>query len=163
MHNYKTPINNFKPDSEQLQQIIYETTVIRHAVGIFGLLVRRGNEVFELVADMLDESESISASEFYEAVDTVLLWGGEHRGSLGTIVLVVEVSWRGNPSATYRAKQRARILQKIGIKAFPVVCGKEWRSENYQIAIENDVVIVEDRLINTKMLPRELMRRQLQG
>ena len=58
------------------------------------------------------------------AVD--LFWGGKERDSKEQIILVVEGSWLAELSDVERVVAGANILRRLGLRAVPVVAGREW-------------------------------------
>jgi hypothetical protein len=99
------------------------------------------------VADQLRlllQEGRISAREYDAALAADLLWGGKLVESGQSVVLAVEVSWRVEPHDVERAEERARTLQKAGLKGLPVAAGPEWPGDVETLAHEKKVVILRD-------------------
>lgn len=118
-----------KRDLAELKGTSHEQYYRREAHSVFGAYLRRGKEmkveIAELLHDALDEG-TISESELIEVLAADLLWAGKERLSKEQIILVVEASWLAELTDVERAVARADILRGMGLKAVPVVAGREW-------------------------------------
>ena len=119
------------------------------ATGIFGRFLREGHEATSEVADQLQaalQEGYISEWEYTQVLASDLLWDGRLRATGEPVVLVVEASWRVEPSDVERAAERAGILRQAGLKALPVAAGKEWPAEVEALAYERKVVVQDGSL-----------------
>ncbi len=120
----------------------------RHrATGIFGRFLREGHEATSEVADQLQialQEGRITERDYTQVLAADLLWGGRLRETGEPVLLVVEASWRVERSDVERARERAQVLCRAGLKAVPVAAGKEWPSEVEALAYEKQVVVVQD-------------------
>ena len=117
------------------------------AASIFGLLLSRGHDVANRVADRLYEAQKqgiISHSERKDALAADLFWKGRRRENGDEVVLVVEVSWLVEKHDVERAERRAKILRRVGIRALPVAAGEVWGEGAKSHARLFGVVIFED-------------------
>ena len=117
------------------------------AASVFGLLLGRGRDVANQVADRLYEAQKqgvISYGERKDALAADLFWQGRRRENGDEIVLVVEVSWLVEKHDVERAERRAKILRRVGTRAVPVAAGEVWREEAKSHARLFGVVIFED-------------------
>jgi regulator of replication initiation timing len=117
------------------------------AASIFGLLLTRGHDAANHVADRLYEAQKqgvISQSERRDALAADLFWKGRRRENGADVVLVVEVSWLVEKHDVERAERRAKILRRVGIQALPVAAGEVWGEGAESSARLFGVVIFED-------------------
>jgi len=121
------------------QDHIYRTK----AVAIFGIYLRKGQDASEMVADLLYEAQEdsrISEAERRQVLAADLLWSGEERRSKQPIVLVMEAAWLAEIDDVQRALARAAILQKLGLRALPIVGSEEWTDSATELARAERVV-----------------------
>ncbi|MEZ4730852.1 MAG: hypothetical protein R3E79_27330 [Caldilineaceae bacterium] len=131
----------------ELKGDTYESNFVRKADAIFGLFVRRGHDGRQEIANQLEMAEAdqkVSDHEFTQVMAADLLWNGRSKQLSENISLVVEVSWLAEPHDLERAINRAAILRKIGLRAFPVVAAKEWADEVRSAALQRKIAIVHD-------------------
>jgi hypothetical protein len=124
----------------------YENDIRSKANAIFGYLLRRGHDARNEIGARLDVAEQvdqITGDDYTQVLASDLLWSGQLKGSNEPTTLVVEVSWWAEVSDLERAMLRAAILQKLGLRAIPVVAAREWSDRARQEAQRRGVVVVE--------------------
>jgi hypothetical protein len=130
-----------------IQSDIYEAKVWRKAHAIFCAFLCGGHDGRPEITERLEMAEAnniISDDEYGEVVTADLLWSGQLKQSQEEISLVIEVSWFAEPHDLDRAANRAAILRKIGLHAFPVVAAKEWIDALRAEALQRKIAIVHD-------------------
>jgi uncharacterized protein YdcH (DUF465 family) len=121
------------------------------AISIFGRYLQRGRDVTSEVADQLRTAEDagkITEQEFDQVLATDLLWEGQLRRTEDKVILVIETSWLAEIADVERAVTRANILRRIGLRALPVVAGREWTEEANEAAREQKVVMTTNGLVD---------------
>jgi len=152
LEKVEVKVDKLDRDVATLKGDSYERTLSDKATGIFGRYLRRGRDMTNEISEQLhdaEESGQISVQELTNVLAADLLWGGKIKQSKDDVVLVLEVSWFAEVKDLERAIKRATILRKIGLTALPVVAGKEWTEDLTKQAIEQGVVVVLDRQIES--------------
>jgi hypothetical protein len=113
-------------DVERLKGLTLETHYLLHADGMFGTIAR-GIRVLDgpakeaLLAPAIDAGR-LTADEAVEVRRTDVLAAGRREGA--DVYLVVEVSWAIGQGDVERARDRAALLERAGVRALPVVAGE---------------------------------------
>lgn len=125
----KKDVDILKKDSRWLKGDSVERKYRDSAAGLFGLFIKNGHDATNEIANALYaavETGTISENDLTQVLAADLLWGGENRKTKETLFLVMEASWFVEEHDIDRAATRTAVLRKIGLKALPVVAGKEW-------------------------------------
>ncbi len=139
----ETDMSEVKRDLAELKGNFHEMSYRDKAASIFGRYVRRGRDMTNEIADQLHEAQEagqITARAFAKVLAADLLWGGRLRQAKGKVILVIEASWQAEVSDVERAINRAEILHTIGLRALPVVAGRQWADDATEAAQERGVV-----------------------
>jgi hypothetical protein len=134
-------------DSTALQHNIYDARVWRRASAIFSVFLRNGHDGRQAIEDQLEMAEAsglISEADYDTVITTDLLWNGQRRQSSEAATLVVKVSWLATLQNLEQVSNAVAVLQKIGVRAFPVVVAKEWPTEVRAKALHNRVAIIHN-------------------
>jgi hypothetical protein len=125
----KKDVDILKKDSRWLKGDSIERKYRDSAAGLFGLFIKNGHDATNEIANALYaamETGTISENDLTQVLAADLLWGGENRKTKEALFLVMEASWFVEEHDIERAATRSAVLRKIGLKALPVVAGKEW-------------------------------------
>lgn len=125
----KRDVDILKKDSRWLKGDSVERKYRDSAAGLFGLFIKNGHDATNEIANLLYaavETGTISENDLTQVLAADLLWRGENRKTNESIVLVMEASWFVEGHDIERAAIRSAVLRRIGLKALPVVAGKEW-------------------------------------
>lgn len=125
----KRDVDILKKDSRWLKGDSVERKYRDSAAGLFGLFIKNGHDATNEIANLLYaavETGMISENDLTQVLAADLLWGGENRKTNESIFLVMEASWFVEGHDIERAATRSAVLRRIGLKALPVVAGKEW-------------------------------------
>jgi hypothetical protein len=154
----KTDVAELKTDMKEVKHTVGELKGSSHerdyrdkAISIFGRYLQRGRDVTSEVADQLRTAEDagkITEQEFDQVLATDLLWEGQLRRTEDKVILVIETSWLAEIADVERAVTRANILRRIGLRALPVVAGREWTEEANEAAREQKVVMTTNGLVD---------------
>lgn len=139
-------------NQNDLKGKVYENNFTNKADAIFGYYLRRGRSVRNEVGDHLEEPEEnglVSEQESKQVFALDLLWGGKLKSSKQQVILAVEVSWLAEKHDVERAIARAGILRRIGLQALPVVAGVNWVDGLKEEALQQGVVMVNDKLLDS--------------
>jgi predicted RNase H-like nuclease (RuvC/YqgF family) len=139
----ETDMSEVKKDLAELKGNFHEMSYRDKAASIFGRYVRRGRDMTNEIADQLHEAQEagqITAQAFAKVLAADLLWGGHLRQAKGKVILVIEASWQAEVRDVERAINRTEILHTIGLRALPVVAGRQWTDEAAETARERGVV-----------------------
>ncbi|HXF72812.1 MAG TPA: hypothetical protein VNO79_09425 [Actinomycetota bacterium] len=113
-------------DVAVLKGLSLETHYLLHADGMFGPIARGirvldGPALDALLAPAI-EAGRLSADEAVDVRRADVLAVGRRDG--GEVYLVVEVSWAIDQQDVERARDRAAVLERAGVRTFPVVAGQ---------------------------------------
>jgi len=139
----KQDSKELKTDVRALKGSSHERDYRDKADAIFGRYLRNGHRATNWVADQLHEAlenDRISDADLHQVLAADLLWMGDERSTKQPLLLVLEASWLAESNDVERAQTRAAILRRIGIKALPVVGGREWTSAATELADAQGVV-----------------------
>ena len=139
-----TNVSKLNTDVAYLKGDVFESRYRAKMASIFGRLLRKGYLATNEIADKLYEAMEqgvISVQDIDAVLATDVLWKGEFRTTKQDVVLVVETSWVAEVHDATRAKQRAGIIQKLGIFSLPVVASKEWAESAIAAAKAEGVVM----------------------
>ncbi len=149
---FKGHFEEIKHNQRDLKGKVYESELTNKADAIFGYYLRRGRSVRNEVGDHLEEPEEngqVSEQESKQVFALDLLWGGKLKSSKQQVILAVEVSWLAEKHDVERAITRAGILRRIGLQALPVVAGVNWVDGLKEEALQQGVVMVNDKLLDS--------------
>jgi len=152
-------VSEQQTDIAELKGKSYEREYRDKAAAIFGRYLKRGRDMTHDLADLLQEAEEvgqITSAEFDQVLAADLLWGGRLRRSEDEVVIVLEASWLAELTDIERARERADILQKIGVIAIPVVAGKTWSEEALSAALTYRVVVATNGRVEAESWQRQL-------
>ena len=141
----KRDLGQTKQDVGVLKGLAHEQFYQNRAEAIFGHYLRRGRNVTEWVADQLQtaqEAGQVSAEEYTSVLSADLLWAGQLRTTKDEVILVLEASWLVESNDIDQAVARAGVLRRLGVKALPVVAGREWDSRMTEAALAQGVVVI---------------------
>ncbi len=137
-------VNKLRQDVGTLKGLSHEQFYQFKSNAIFGRYLKRGQEATEWVADQLQEAQKagkISYKAFDQVMAADLLWRGQLRTTGAEVILVIEASWFAEPNDMERAIARAAVLRDLGLKALPVVAGREWTEGLPELARQQGVVL----------------------
>jgi hypothetical protein len=140
-----------KHDLGRLKGLAHEQFYRERAQALFGRYLTRGRDVTEQIADQLQtacQAGELAEEEYTQVLAADLLWGGQLRDTKDEVVLVVEASWLVEATDIERAVARAAVLRRIGLKALPVVSGREWAQGAPEMARERGVVLADNGRID---------------
>ena len=133
-------------DVAALEGVSLETHYLLHADGLFGPIAR-GIRVLdgpakESLLGPAIEAGRLSPEEAVDVRRADLLAVGRQEGA--EVYLVAEVSWAIDQADVERARERAALLERAGIRALPVVAGQVIHPEVDEVARASGVWRVLD-------------------
>jgi hypothetical protein len=137
----------FRRDIAELKGMATEVRYHQAMVGIFGRWLRGGHDARNAVADRLYEAAqrgAIDEDEIDNALRCDLVWGGRLRISDDHLYLVIEASYVVESTDVARARDRADVLRRAGLRAVPVAAGQRWASPATALAETLEVVRLTD-------------------
>lgn len=127
------------------------------ASAIFGRWLRKGRDATDFIVEKLHEAVKagrITPEEQDEVLNADLLWSGEYEGK--EVVIVGEVSWSVEDEDVRRAARRAGILRRLDMRAIAVAGGRIWSEQVKRLAMEMDVIICQNGVIERQLMERLL-------
>jgi hypothetical protein len=131
-----------------LKEYNLERRVREKAPAFFGKLIRKCKVIgIEDLQNSLDEAEekgTINEEERENAILTDLIVSGNLKENRGEkVLLVIEVSYKIDEDDVFRAKERAKIIEKVyKIKTIGVVLGKDISEKAKNLAEELAVLLI---------------------
>jgi len=131
-----------------LKEYNLERRVREKAPAFFGKLIRKCKVIeIEDLQNSLDDAEEkgiINEEEREKAILTDLIVSGNLKEDRGEkVLLVIEVSYKIDEDDVFRAKERAKIIEKVyKIKTIGVVLGKDISEKAKNLAEELAVLLI---------------------
>lgn len=156
-------LERFKQDTANnfagLKGLAKEQDYRERGATIFGLLLRKGRNASNMVADALHDAVKQARLSIHEAKDILaadMFWSGEYNET--QVVLVGEISWTVDSEDVERAAR----LQTVGFRALPFVGGEKWTNDAKPLASSLGVLTASDGTLDLEsweqMLEKEKPR-----